>query len=123
MKSLEIKNETQKKMDIIKLELERKLEELKTENAVAIQTSTSFTWLAFLIIIILLLVILLNDLLKAISYLRKNYCFINIKNHNYRNIGFKHSELSDRHSDFIKVAEKDGILFNHPYFKKMRNLN
>ena len=44
-------------------------------------------------------------------------------NQNYRSINFKHSELRDDHSVFKKVAEKDGILFNHPYFKKMRNSN
>ena len=59
-------------MDKITFELGKKLEELKTENEAAIQTSTGFTWLSFFIIIVFVLVILLNDLFKAISYLRKN---------------------------------------------------
>ena len=90
-------------MDKIKFELEIKLEDLKSENATAIQTSTSFSWLALLIIIILFLVLLLNDLLKFISYLKKNYGF-NIKKHNHRSISFKNSESinSSNHTLFKK---------------------
>jgi len=71
-KSLEMKNETTKKIEIMKIELEKKLEKIKNKNSTAINTATSFSWLALVVIAFLFLVAIFSDLFKLISFLKEN---------------------------------------------------
>jgi hypothetical protein len=103
IKSLEMKNETTKKIEIMKIEMELKLEKIKNENAAAIHTATSFSWLALLTIGSLFFVAILSDLLKLISFLKENY-FFNMKEKNENNNLRRGGE-----NIFRKVVEKDKI--------------
>jgi hypothetical protein len=62
LKSLAIKNETEKKVHTIKLELEKRLEAAVNQEKVAVnQVSTGFSWIALFILIILFLIVSLSD--------------------------------------------------------------
>ncbi len=108
IKSLELKNETTKKIEIMKIELEIKLEKIMNENAAAIHSATSFSCLALVSIGFLFFLAISNDLFKLISFLKENNLTKN-ENNNFRN---------DGENIFRKVVDKNKILFNHPYFRK-----
>jgi hypothetical protein len=62
LKSLAIKNETEKKVHTIKLELEKRLEAAVNQEKVAVnQVSTGFSWIALFILIIIFLIVSLSD--------------------------------------------------------------
>jgi hypothetical protein len=117
IKSLEMKNETTKKIETMKIELEIKLERIKNANAAAIQTATSFSWLALVTIVFLFVVAISSDFFKVVSFLKDNL-FIKMKKQNNYKKNENNNLGSDGENVFRKVVEKDKILFNHPYFRK-----
>jgi hypothetical protein len=112
-----MKNETTKKIEIMKIELEMKLEKIKNENAAAIHTATSFSWLALVTVVFLFLVTTLSDLFKCFSFLKENV-FIKMKKQNQYKENENNNFGNNKKNIFRKVVEKDKILFNHPYFRK-----
>ncbi len=117
IKSLEMKNETTKKIEIMKIQLEMKLERIKNEYAAAVNTATSFSWLALVTIVFLFVVAISSDFFKVISFLKENF-FIKIKKQNNYKKNENKNLGSAGENVFRKVAEKDKILFNHPFFRK-----
>ena len=116
-KSLEMNNETTKKIETMKIELEKKLEKIKNENAATIHSATSFSWLALIMIAFLFLFATLSDLLKCVSYFKENSYF-NMKKQNIYKKNENNNLGNNGENVFRKVVEKDKMLFNHPFFRK-----
>jgi hypothetical protein len=116
-----MKNETTKKIEIMKIELEMKLERIKNENAAVIHTATSFSWLALVTIVFLFVVVISSDFFKVILFLKENFFMKRKKQNNYKEN--ENNKGSEWENFFRKVAEKDKILFKHPYFRKNKKNN
>jgi hypothetical protein len=74
MRSEQIKLDSERKLENIKFELAEKLEINEKKRAHVVKVATSFGWLAILMIFLLFLISILIDCQKLISYLKKYYC-------------------------------------------------
>ena len=111
-----MKNETVVKIEKIRENLAAKLKELEKEKAVNIQATTSFSWLALLIILIYLMIIVLIDFHKLFFYLKENSVNICKERENSVSLkNFKKKIITDNNLNVAKqLIEKDKALLNNP---------
>jgi hypothetical protein len=62
-------------LNTVKTDLSFKIKQIETERVAQIQTVSSFSWLAILILSLLFAIIILNDLYNFIRFLQKNGYF------------------------------------------------
>ena len=104
----------------IKFELKNKLKQIEKEIASVTRATTSFGWLAALVIFLFFLIFILNDFQKNFLYLKKKNLLnfkriFNLKKIQNREV----YDLNDKSlSIFKQVSEKDKNIFNHSYFQK-----
>ncbi len=72
LKTIEIKNKLIQQINTVKTELSFKIKQIETERIAQIQTASSFSWLAILILSLLLSIAILNDLYSFIRFLQKH---------------------------------------------------
>ena len=111
-----MKNETVVKIEKIRENLAAKLKELEKEKDVNIQATTSFSWLALLIILIYLMIIVLIDFHKLFFYLKENSVNICKERENSVSLkNFKKKIITDNNLNVAKqLIEKDKALLNNP---------
>jgi hypothetical protein len=75
LKAIEIKNKLIEQINTVKTDLYFKIKQIETERVAQIQTVSSFSWLAILILSLLFAIAILNDLYNFIRFLQKNGYF------------------------------------------------
>ena len=123
MKMARMNNKTNANVLKIKTELAAKLNELEKEKKLILQTAKSLGWVALFVVLILFLFFSLNDAIRLYRY--------------HKEISSKHLKKMETKSNpetfmgigvgengnvFKQVIDKDIVLFNHPYFQKLRNM-
>ena len=121
MKLKKIKQDEVLTVKKIKEELAAKLEKIEKDKEIQILVSSSFGWLAILMICLVFLINGLIDSQKLICYLKKYYC---VKKNLNKEFPQKTENLSSKEQKtvFRQVVEKEKNLFNHAYFQKRMKL-
>ena len=121
MKANQMSSETKARGEKIQGELANKLQELKKEKAVVIQTTTGSGWLALLTIFFVFSITFLSDLLKFSLYLQKTkFCHIRKRVNKTDDCRVENRIVNENQSVFRQVFEKEKVLFN-AYLKKSKN--
>ena len=121
MKLKKIKQDEVLTVKKIKEELAAKLEKIEKDKEIQILVSSSFGWLAILMICLVFLINGLIDSQKLICYLKKYYCVKKRLNEVAPQKKEKPSSNKQK-SVFRQVVEKEKNLLNHAYFQKRREL-